>query len=235
MSLRFTKLSSQENSDSDTDSDLKLRISHKRLKTNASHETTEINSIIPTATTIPSKNKRKKINRRANKDKQKAINQEDDEFLRHAAFQIGLDQLPFPHIPVVPAPKPLKPPKVKETITWKAKQSNPKENEKPSKHVKEKRPRTPPFNYVLRKSIPDNVAQNNTFSKPVVDPIDDDDDDEDDDYKYDDYYDGVAEERTIPLVTPFSSTSTTCYEETPLEKVSKIAFPARFIAGRRQV
>ena len=81
MSLRFTKLSSQENSDSDTDSDLKLRISHKRLKTNALHETTEINSIIP-----PSKNKRKKINRRANKDKQKAINQEDDEFLRHATI-----------------------------------------------------------------------------------------------------------------------------------------------------
>ena len=110
---RFMKLSSQENSDSDsdsdTDSDLKLRISHKRLKTNALHETTEINSIIPTATTIPSKNKRKKINRRANKDKQKAINQEDDEFLRHAAFQIGLDQLPFPHIPAVPASKPPKP------------------------------------------------------------------------------------------------------------------------------
>ena len=65
------------------------------------NETNEINSIersiISTVTAIPSttskskqkskqKAKRKKINRTASKDKQKAINQEDDEFLRIAAF-----------------------------------------------------------------------------------------------------------------------------------------------------
>ena len=46
LSPRFMKLSTQDNSDSDndTDSDLKLRISHKRLKTDALHETTGTNS-----------------------------------------------------------------------------------------------------------------------------------------------------------------------------------------------
>ena len=40
---------------------------------------------------------------------------------------------------------------------------------------------------------------------------------------------------TIPLATPSSSTQRTLYEETPLQKVSKVAFPAQFVAGRRQV
>jgi len=75
-------------------------------------------------------------------------------------------------------------------------------------------------------------------------------------YQYDDYYDGIGEVRskhhatitdniayssistgTIPLATsttPFSSTSRTLNEETPLQKVSKIAFPAPLIAGRRR-
>ena len=75
-------------------------------------------------------------------------------------------------------------------------------------------------------------------------------------YQYDDYYDGVGEVRskhratstdnivynsistgTIPLATaatPSSSTSRTLYEETPAQKISKIAVPAQFVAGRRR-
>ena len=81
--------------------------------------------------------------------------------MRLFAFQNGLDELPFPHIPVVPIPKPPKLPKVKEIITWKAKQSISNNNEMPPKEVKEKRPRSPPFNYILLKSSSDNVALNN--------------------------------------------------------------------------
>jgi hypothetical protein len=120
----------------------------------------------------------------------------------------------------------------------------------PPKEVKEKRPRSPPFNYILLKLSSDNVALNNYFSKSAVATIYDDDDDDDTDYddfdyQYDDYY-GVDEDcskqRTpikdnifssliaTALSTPSSSTST---EQTSLQKVSKIALPARFIAGRR--
>jgi hypothetical protein len=122
----------------------------------------------------------------------------------------------------------------------------------PPKEVKEKRPRSPPFNYILLKSSSDIVALNNKFSKSAVATIYDDDDDDDTDYddfdyQYDDYY-GVDEDcskQRTPIIdnifssliatalsAPSSSTST---EQTPLQKVSKIALPARFIAGRRQV
>jgi hypothetical protein len=231
------KLSTLDNSDSDsdgdsdTDSDLKLRISCKRLKTDALHKTSETSSwreeipdlietneynsiepsIIPTFTTIPSKQKAKQKPKQKPKQKakqeskqkeiglkaSKAINHEDDEILRLSAFQNGLDELPFPHIPVVPTPKPPKPSIVKKTITWDPKQLFPNNKVYPPKEVKEKRPRSPPYNYILLKSNPDNVALNNKFSRPTVDTIydDDDDDDNDDhhadcddfDYQYDDY------------------------------------------------
>jgi hypothetical protein len=98
---------------------LKTDALHETTETNSHHEeapdfneTNENNSIersiISSVTAIPSttskykqkskqkskqKAKRKKINRTASKDKQKAVNHEDDEFLRHAAFQNGLDEL----------------------------------------------------------------------------------------------------------------------------------------------
>jgi hypothetical protein len=76
--------------------------------------------------------------------------------------------------------------------------------------------------------------------------------DDDVEYQYDDY-DGVDEDcskhraksidniasnsnssGTIPLATPSSSISRTFNEETPLQKISKIAVPARSVAGSRR-
>ena len=112
MNSRFTKLStrskklsshqySDSDNDSDTDSDFKLRISHKRLKSDTLHETNgtnsgkektpdlnetnEINSIepsrIPTVTTIPSKQKSKQKSKQISKQisKQKKIDNVYDE------------------------------------------------------------------------------------------------------------------------------------------------------------
>ena len=142
--------------------------------------------------------------------------------------------------------------KVKETISLNSNELFSNNEVKPSEPNKEKKKREPAINYILLKSKSDNVLQLNKFSKPNVDPIHDDDDDDDnynnddDDYDdcdydvYDEYYDGVGEDRSTSIFNntkPTSSTSrsTTWYEETPLEKISKIAFPARFVAGRRQV
>ena len=125
---------------------------------------------------------------------------------------------------------------------------------KPPEPTIKKKEKPPPFNYVLLK----NVSQVNKFSKPAIDSIHNDVDDANDEndadddydaddydyddveYQYDEYYDGVGEDHSTSIFAntkPTSSTSrsTTSYEETPLEKVSQIAFPARFVAGRRQV
>ena len=135
--------------------------------------------------------------------------------------------------------------KVKETISLESNQLFCNNEVKPSEPKKEKKEKDPAVNYVL---LSDSyVRKINKFSKPNVDPIHDDNNNDDcDNDDYDEYYDGVAEDRrscknnnvsssifTNTKPTSSTSRSTTWYEETPLEKVSKIAFPARFFAGRR--
>ena len=172
---------------------------------------------------------RKRRNLQKKKADEKVKKQEIDKFLISSAFQNVVNE----EFPIEPIPDGRKPkivttrtPKVKETITWKAKE--PTVNDKPPRIPKEKKVKTPPFNYIFLGNC-ENVAKVNKSNIPTsVNNFNDDndDDDDDEDYVYDyDYYDGVAEHRTIRPVSTML----------PHEKAATLSTKARKIGNERCV
>ena len=202
--------------------------------------------------------KRKKSYNKCESNGKSESNKDYEGVLRSSLFQNGVDELPFQPEPYCRKPKLIKPTKVKPTVDWDPKVLFPNNKVYPPKPTRQ-RSKSPPYDYVLPKYV--RKRNNFTFRPSTVSAaaVNDDDENEDydanDDVKYQhDDYDGVDNDcskhrakstdnivsnsissTTFPLATPSSSTSTTLYEETPLEKVAKLAYPVKKIAGRRRV
>ena len=170
---------------------------------------------------------RKRRNLQKKKTEEKVKKHEIDKFLISSAFQNVVNE-EFPIEPIPDGRKPkivtIRTPKVKETITWKAKE--PTVNDKPPRMPKEKKVKTPPFNYIFLGNC-ENVAKVNKSNIHTSDDDDDDDDDEYYDYDYD-YYDGVAEHRST---TSYSHSKTMFPHQIAATHASK----ARKIANKRCV